>query len=76
MYMALFFSNVLQFDRHIHRQKNKVYRGKYRNTRKKLPEAFESSCNDCLVESNMRNIFKTTEETSKEACDITGNKTL
>ena len=36
----------LQFDRHIQRQKNKVYGGKHKNTRRELPEAFETSCND------------------------------
>ena len=30
----------------------------------------------CLVKSNIRNIFKTTEEISEEACDIIGNQTL
>ena len=44
--------------------------------RKKLPEAFESPCNDCLVKSNMTNIFKTMKEISKEACNIIGNPTL
>ena len=60
----------LQFDRHIQRQKNKVYRGKHRNTRKVRVMTV------CLVKSNIRNIFKTTEEISKEACDIIGNETL
>ena len=69
----------LQFDRHIQREKNKVCRGKHRNTRKKLLEAFQSPCNGCLVKSNITNIFKTTEEISKiskEGCNIIGNPTL
>ena len=59
----------LQFDRHIQRQKNKVYRGKHRNTRK-------GRVMTVWINQTQGNIFKTTEEISKEACDIIGNQPL